>query len=220
MRAGSADWQCGKYIGAASSDIVRRCILPNLVWRVGRVEATVRKVALAVCFGLLKAGGALPQSLFDVAGELLPLICSNLDDHETSPRLMACMSIAVILERLKGAFGDQALSEMYPKLLKRLDDSNDQVRVAVCSTLEIFFQCAHKSCYNSTLLDYSLDQLFVHLDDKDPEIQNAVLPVIVAVAGIKKDLVLKKAGSCRHSHRNVSMIDKLVVEVEGFEILS
>lgn len=220
MRSGSSDWECGKYIGAASVNIARRCVLPNLVWRVGRVEATVRKVALAVCFGLLKAGGTITQSLFDITGELLPLLCSNLDDHETSPRLMACMSITVVLERLKGSFGDQVLSEMYPNLLKRLDDSSDQVRIAICSTLVSFFSCANKSCYSSTLLEYSLDQLFVHLDDKDPAIQNAVLPVLVAVADIKKDLVLKKAENCRHSHRNVSMINKLLAEVEGFEILS
>ena len=109
---------------------------------------------------------------------------------------------------------------MYPKLLKRLDDSSDQVRVTVCSTLESFFNCANKNSYSSTLVDYSLDQLFVHLDDKDQAIQEAVLPVIRAVAAISKEVTLKKAESSKHSHRNVAAIDKLIGEIQGYEILS
>ena len=49
----------------------------------------------------------------------------------------------------RGSFGDQAVHELYPKLLKRLDDSSDQVRVAVCATLEMFLQSAPKQCYRS-----------------------------------------------------------------------
>ena len=179
----------------------------------------MRKVALAVCFMLLKSGGVLPQSLFDAAGELLPLLCSNLDDNEISPRMMCCLCVAVILERLKGAFSSQSLSEMYPMLLKRLDDSHDQVRLAICKTLEIFFTCAPKMNYSSTLLDYSLDQLFVHLDYKESTIQGGVYEVIKVVAEVNRELTLKKAESAKHTHRNVGLINKLIGEIQGFELL-
>jgi hypothetical protein len=38
----------------------------------------------------------------------------------------------------RGSFGDQAIHELYPKLLKRLDDSSDSVRISVCGCLEMF----------------------------------------------------------------------------------
>ena len=206
------------YLG---ENIVRKTVLPNLVWRVGRVDSTIRKVALAVCFGLLKSGGALPQSLFDVASELLPLLCSNLDDSDVSPRMMSCMCITVILERLKGAFAAQSLSEMYPLLLKRLDDSSDQVRLAIFTTLESFFQCAPKENYNSTLLDYSLDQLFVHLDDRDSNIQEGALSVIKVISEhCSRELVMRKADSAKHTHRDEKIINRLTTECQGFEVIS
>lgn len=57
-------------------------------------------------------------------------------------------NILTFIHCIRGSFGEQSIFEMYPKLLKRLDDSNDAVRVAVCGTLEVFLQSAtNKSCY-------------------------------------------------------------------------
>ena len=104
--------------------------------------------------------------------------------------------------------------------MARLDDSNDQVRIAICGALVMFFQCgAHKRCFSHTTVDYSLDQLFIHLDDPDPAVQNAVFAVIVTAAGLDKALVLKKANANRANHRSPLLCDRLVVEVQGFEIL-
>ena len=140
VRAGAADWKCGQHIAAACERLLCKAIVPNLVWRVGRVEATVRKVALAVCHGLMKAGAARTEALAAAAPELVPLLCSNLDDMDETARLMSCLCLRVMFERLRGAFGEQAVHELYPKLLKRLDDSSDAVRAAICGTLDMFMQ--------------------------------------------------------------------------------
>jgi len=220
IRAGSADWENGRYISEGGELILRDIILPNLVWRVGRVEATVRKVALAACYGMLKAGSIRHEVLFKVAGELVPRICSNLDDQESTPRQISALCLTTLFVRLKGAFGDQALREMYPKLIARLDDSSDAVRLSICGTLSAFLQCSPiKAHYKGTMIDYILDQLFIHLDDTDVSIQNAVLQVIVTASEIEKELVLKKAENNRLSHRATTMCDKVVAEVQGFEIL-
>ena len=104
----------------------------------------------------------------------------------------------------------------------RLDDSNDQVRVAICSALVMFFQCgAHPKCFSSTTIDYTLDQLFIHLDDPEPSIQHAVLGAIVQVAKtLDKSAVLKKAEKNRDCHRTPVMCDRVMFEVTGVEILS
>jgi hypothetical protein len=81
--------------------ILAKAIVPNLVWKVGRVEATVRKVTLAACFGLLKAGAVKPESMYKVAAELVPLLVSHLDDSDISPRQLAAFCLSIIFERLK-----------------------------------------------------------------------------------------------------------------------
>ena len=64
---------------------------------------------------------------------------------------MSCYCLQVLFNRLKNYFSEQAVHEIYPKLLKRLDDSSDQVRVAMCQTLQAFFQCSPKSHFKGNL---------------------------------------------------------------------
>lgn len=105
--------------------------------------------------------------------------------------------------------------------MARLDDSNDQVRVAICGALMMFFQCgAHARCFSSTTVDYTLDQLFIHLDDPDPRIQQAVLQAIVqAATSLDREVVLRKAEKNRACHRTPVMCDRVAFEVTGVEIL-
>ncbi|KAJ1431238.1 armadillo-type protein [Ochromonadaceae sp. CCMP2298] len=219
IRAGTAQWECSQHIAAASAEIIRAIVVPNLVWRVGRVEATVRKVALALAYGILKAGAVKSDTLFKTAAELVPLIVSHLDDSEVTPRQMAVLCVTVIFERLRGSFSEQSVHEIYPKLVARLDDSSDSVRVAVCGAFVQFFQCADVRCYSSTTLDYTLDQLFLHLDDPEPTLQQAVLGALLQAAKLDKALVLRKAERNRSNHRTPLMCDRVVVEVTGVEIL-
>ena len=144
IRQGSSNWEASPYIAAASQTIIQDILIPNLVWRAGRVEATIRKVALAACYGILKAGATPLDTLTAVASTLIPLLVSSLDDthSDVTPRSMACFCLTIIFDRLKGCFGEQSLMEVYHPLLKRLDDSNDAVRIAICSTLIAFFKCS------------------------------------------------------------------------------
>ncbi len=57
------------------------------------MEATVRKVALALAYGILKAGAVKEQTLFATAGELVPLIVSHLDDSEVC---LCCCLLSVM----------------------------------------------------------------------------------------------------------------------------
>lgn len=41
---------------------------------------------------------------------------------------------------MPGALGEEPVRLIYPELLKRLDDSNDAVRLAVCGTIAAFFR--------------------------------------------------------------------------------
>lgn len=139
------------------------------------MEAAARQVALLCLHALLFAGAVdrevniytyisihiiyvfshdaifvcicLPQVLFNSARELVPIVVGNLDDSDASTRHICVFILNVLFTRLRGAFAEQAIYEMYPKLLKRLDDSSDAIRADVCKTLCAFFTCSEPSYY-------------------------------------------------------------------------
>ena len=193
-----------------------------------------RKVALTATHDLLKAGGIKPEALYKFAPNLVPLLASDLDDSDSTARHIGCLCLAIIFERLRcicimcyicfiilnlyycrGGFGEQAVHELYPKLLKRLDDSEDAIRITICRTLKVFLKCAAPQCYRGTTIDYTLDQLFIHLDDPDPNIQKEVFDVIMEAAEcIDANLVMKKAESNKATHRNPVMCEAVITAVK------
>lgn len=225
VRAGNQDWTVSKYLNLAAPVLLKGVICRNLVWRVGRVEATVRKVTLATAHALLRAGSVPPQTLYACAAELVPLLCSQLDDNEASMRHMAALSISVVFDRLRGAFGPQAVSEMYPMLVKRFDDSNDDVRECCIKAMGTFMSASLPGAFSGTSLDYTLDQLFVHLDDGNEVIQNACAQALLVAAALPgspgsgtvvtcKELVARKAKDQRGSHRSPARCDALLRELQ------
>lgn len=50
----------------------------------------------------------------------------------------------MIFRMMPGALGEEPVRLIYPELLKRLDDSNDAVRRAVCGTMSVFFRVSRE----------------------------------------------------------------------------
>ncbi len=42
LRHGASHWECGIHVNAAAEGLLTLMLMPNLVWRAGRVEATIR----------------------------------------------------------------------------------------------------------------------------------------------------------------------------------
>jgi len=73
---------------------------------------------------------------------------------------------------------------MYPELLKRLDDSSDEVRIAAIETFSAYFGCLCKE-YEVALYRAHLEQIFkgllLHMDDPQEEVQRAVLGITIVM---------------------------------------
>ena len=63
-----------------------------------------------------------------MAPALLPVLKTDLDDFDASTRELCCLSLDLMFKALPGALSEQPVHELYPSLLKRLDDSADPVR--------------------------------------------------------------------------------------------
>ena len=64
---------------------------------------------------------------------------------------------------------------VYPSLLRLLDDSSDDVRLAACDTFTAYVHCMAPRDASAAHVAAIYDGLLVHLDDHDPAIQQAVL---------------------------------------------
>ena len=110
--------------------------------------------------------------------ELLPQLISLLEDDVISTRLITCRIIQKLLAICGSTFHPDRLHTMYMELLKRLDDSNDEIRIAVSKTFMTYFECFPKEydvpCYRAHL-ETLYRGLLVHLDDPDQRIQQAIL---------------------------------------------
>jgi len=205
-----------------------RALLPNAVWRVGMVEATIRKLTVAAMLALLLHVG-FPDSA--VVNEqfvaLQPVLTSCLDDDDTTTRRLACRVLTAILKSLNQVCGGLAaeaggrtaseiahlsreqVNDLYPELLKRLDDSSDEIRVMACDMLVAFWSSAPASSFHSTCLAYAFDMLFVHLDDPQRKIQQAIHRALQAAVSLGPSLMVEKAKENRGRHRSPLLCDHL-----------
>merc|ERR1711865_836408 len=134
-----------------------------------------------VCIhALLEQHLVSPAALNAAFSDLLPILKSCLDDSwSPDNRMIACLVLACLLTDLQAEINGEQLREVYPEMLKRLDDSNDKIRSVVCEALSVFFKCLPPN-WSRSLYEYILRTLFVHLDDPNPEIQEGIYGVLQA----------------------------------------
>jgi len=142
-------------------------------------------------------------------------------DDSWSPdnRMVAVLTAGALLSEMQSIVNAEHLREIYPDLLKRLDDSNDQIRVVVCKALVTFFQCLPPKWSNS-LYEYILKTLFIHLDDPAPSIQDAVYEVLQAAVHQDYDIFIKEAKAAGAKSTNQEKVQELLRNAENLQKVS
>ena len=69
------------------------------------------------------------------------------------------------------------LKELYEQLLKRLDDAQDFIRIETAKAFEVFFDMLPVG-WSSGLYDYTVKHIFIHLDDGNDKIRDAIVSVL------------------------------------------
>mmetsp|Transcript_40910 Transcript_40910/g.73939 ORF Transcript_40910/g.73939 Transcript_40910/m.73939 type:complete len:944 (+) Transcript_40910:78-2909(+) len=166
----------------SSSELLENVLLPNCVWKAGQSNNKIRKGAVVCVHALLRQHLVEPAVLNASFADILPILKSCLDDTwNPDNRMIACLVLSCLLSELRHEVNGDQLREVYPELLKRLDDSNDKIRVVVCEALCTFFQCLPAK-WSRSLYEYMLRTLFVHLDDTNVEIHRGIQSVLEAAA--------------------------------------
>ncbi|POM78944.1 Hypothetical protein PHPALM_3461 [Phytophthora palmivora] len=141
---------------------------------------------------------------------MLPVLKSSMDDSDAKTRQLVCLALQYLFVALPGCLGEEPVHQLYAEILKRLDDSNDTVRKAACQTFITFLKAAPKEHFRGTIIDYTLDCLFVHLDDLEVDIQEAVFDVLKETVSIDAPRLAKKAEENRTRHHSPRYCDQLL----------
>lgn len=202
----------------AAADAIARGVGPNLVWQAGRTALTARKAALAVLHAILSSTPDVSEGCLS----LMPALRTCLEDNDASSRELALACLALIFKHFPTELDAEVVANTYPALLKRLDDSDDRIRLAVCVAMLDFIRLAAQSfSAGGTALEYTLEQLLVHLDDALPAIQHGVFNVlqalVKAVACAKSDYVAARIANIRASHRSPAFCNQLLSLLDGLQ---
>lgn len=190
--------------------LVRNAIIPNLVWQSGALASSLRKVAVAVLFSLVRGGGLSDVALFKCAPVLLPTLKSTTSDDDSSTRELATATLAKVLEKIPGVLGVEAVQHIYPDLMKLLDDSNERVRLASCDALKHFLSSAPPKNFQGAAIEYMVENLFLHLDDPSPLFREKVYNVLCYALVVDPNTVASNAKNSLSSHRDKELCLKLL----------
>jgi len=85
---------------------------------------------------------------------------------------------------LKDCLDREDYNEMYPLMLKRLDDAQDQIRIEMAKGFESFFDQINDP-WSSSLYTYTVKTIFIHLDDPNKNVKDAIYRVLQKAARVQ-----------------------------------
>ncbi|KAG7242901.1 hypothetical protein INR49_018156 [Caranx melampygus] len=193
-------------------------LLPNLVWHAGRIAAAVRTSALSCLLALLHGGAITPGQLLSLEEKLSPQVLSALEEDSQMGRLLACRSMSTILRLVGSSLHPEALNKIYPELLKRLDDSSEEVRGVALQALGLWLSNLSKD-YNPEFcaphLQHLFQQLLLHLDDPDASVQGQVLEVLKKGSVVHPGLLKREVEAVRDKQRSPLYCDQLLQHISS-----
>ncbi|KAL7861160.1 hypothetical protein AOLI_G00175090 [Acnodon oligacanthus] len=167
----------------------------------GPTAAAVRTSALSCLLALLQGGAISKEQVGSVEAKLSVDLISALEEDSQLARLLACRLIHTLLTLTAHCLGSDTLNRIYPELLKRVDDSSDEVRAEALKALSVWFSSLGK-CYDTETqrphLQFLYQQLLLYLDDPDHRIQLIVLDVL-KVGSVVDSVLLQQEVEARQA---------------------
>ena len=150
--------------------LIRLILMPSTEWRAGMPVGKIRKAAVICLIKVMEQKLIEKEKLAVLLPDLINKLKSPLDDdwlHDL--RFASVVLIGKIMSFMGTDLDRDGFNEIYPELLKRLDDAQDGIRVETCKTFEIFFDNLPTD-WSSSLYPYTVKQIFIHIDDPNQQI--------------------------------------------------
>ncbi|XP_010718156.2 dynein assembly factor 5, axonemal, partial [Meleagris gallopavo] len=197
--------------------VIKDILAPNLQWHAGRTAAAIRTTAVSCLWALIHCQMLAPEEILKVKDVLMPQIIAALDEDSKISRLMGCRIVGGILKVCGRQMDEIQLGKTYPEVLKRLDDASPDVRLTAAHTLTDWFKCLKDSDVKSAMkshIEFLYQELLIHLDDQDPDTQNAVLEVLKEGSILYPELLVREVEVAIDKHRTPVYCKQLLHHIQ------
>ncbi|KAL7753746.1 hypothetical protein RI367_000677 [Sorochytrium milnesiophthora] len=203
--------------------ILLSLILPNIVWRAGKPATRLRIASVQSLALLLGITVRLPAHLsaakstrinallsstqsvtLDIIAQLLPHIVACMEEDNLNTRSYALHIIQTLLS-LGYTFNEEAYKNVYPEVLKRLDDAHDDVRVLACATTSTLVSALPDSV-DDVHFEELAKAVLIHLDDTYAPLQDAVLACLRVLLSKRHSAVAQYITGVKSMYRNQHLI--------------
>lgn len=198
--------------------VLQDLLLPNLVWRSGRSAAAVRTAALSCLLAVLHGAAFPAEQVLSVEETLSTQLISALEEDSKLARLLACRSLHALLKLTTQRLNTDSLNKIYPELLKRVDDSSEDVRVEALKSLSTWFSSLGRNYDTQSCrphLEFLFQQLLLYMDDPDTKIQDSVLEVLKVGSEVDGGLLQQQTEAVREKQRSPEYCDQLLQHIHS-----
>lgn len=193
-----------------SEIIVKMILIPCLKWSPGIPSNSIRKASIVCLMTLLNNNLIESVKMFQNFHDVFTPMKSCLDDDWMNElRFASVILTRKIMEKIRDDIDHECFKEIYEQLLKRLDDAQDGIRIETAKTFELFFELLPEQWSNS-LYDYCIKGVFIHLDDNNDEVRQAVVKVLKKGSRINPDTFLEIAVDCQSRFTHQILCKNLV----------
>mmetsp|Transcript_882 Transcript_882/g.1328 ORF Transcript_882/g.1328 Transcript_882/m.1328 type:complete len:481 (+) Transcript_882:28-1470(+) len=145
--------------------LIRMILMPCTEWRAGMPIGKIRKASVICLIKVMEQKLIEKEKLTAIIPDLINKLKSPLDDdwlHDL--RFASVVLLSKLMDFMGHDMDRESFNEIYPELLKRLDDAQDGIRIETCKAFEVFFDNL-PSEWSSSLYPYTVKQIFIHIDD-------------------------------------------------------
>lgn len=171
--------------------IIDGVLQPCIEWRAGIPNVKIREAAIICTKKLIEKKLVTSEDFQRAYMKVFNNLKNCLDDEFSSDiRFASIVLLKSMIEYSGKYFKYDDYKETYPELLRRLDDSQDAIRIEASKAFEAFFTYLPQD-WAHNLFDYMMETIFIHLDDSEEKIQLAISEVIKKAAKVHIDSVMK-----------------------------
>jgi len=158
--------------------LIRDVVLPNCVWVAGRTAAAIRAIAVSFLWAMLQSHIVTNEHLKSCFKDLHVQLSACLDCHNETTRLVSVKVMLKLLQCCKGQMDVEVLHAIYPEILKRMDDSSNEVRLITAKAMSAFFQALpsnYERDFFKAHLEFIFKKMLLHMDDPSDQIHESCL---------------------------------------------
>jgi hypothetical protein len=191
--------------------LIEQVFIPTAAWKPNSVG--LRKKSVELLIKLFKGRIIEPLAVKNLWGKLFPVLKTCASDETAELREVVVEAFLQILNFYSQIFEEIEICDLYPELLKRLDDSLDRIRIATAGPFCRFFAVVKENHKKLSNYNYIVASLFTHLDDPSEYIQKAITQILQSAGKFSPEdfLILAKEAEKKHKHpRAVSDLITLI----------